>query len=227
MQNLWLRSAVKKTLLSVFATLFLSTVSFAQPSSAGPGANPFPQNDNQWHLGYSVLGYSPTSTFAEVAVRQFGDNSAGSPQEINDVYVDLTNKLTLANSSTDCVNTGPSQTNACAFTSRSATQEDDHHIRYSFKNWGGRCNIWLRINVFAPAPSWIWADLTPWSSGTPFIVVLPVGGANPIVFGKLKGANIYFTPSDPLSATDAQNFTLLEPSTVVPGLGTIYRFRAK
>ena len=147
--------------------------------------------------------------------------------EVNAVYEDNTNKISLANPPTDCANGGPAETNACTFQTSTATQEDEHHIRYNFRNWGGRCTIWLRINVSSPVAVWKWADLTPWSSGQTFIVVVPEGGSNGEVFGKLKGVNIFMTPHDPLSDEDKINFILVDTAKTVPGLGTIYRITAK
>jgi hypothetical protein len=82
---------------------------------------------------------------------------------------------------------------------------------------------------YEPTAKWKWADLTPWSSGSPFIVVVPNDALPDTaeVFGKLDGKNIFFTPSDPLSSVDADHFKLLESKKTVPGLGTIYRFQTK
>lgn len=195
--------------------------------TATPGPDPFPQGDNEWHLGYGVSSFADAGSFAEVARRGHGDQSAGRPQETNAVYTDNTNKIVLANPPTDCQNTGPAETNACAFTSRSATQEDDHNIRYSYRNWGGRCDMWLRVTLYPPATKWIWAAETPWSGGSPFIVVVPEGAKDARVFGKLAGKNIFFTPSDPLNDQDAQSFELIGHPVTTPGLGTIYRIKAK
>ena len=188
----------------------------------------FPTENNQWHLGYSVLSFDQNGAYMEVAVHQMGDAKPSSQGEFDSTYVDNINKIALLDPPVGCRNTGPADTNACQFTS-GATQEGDHQIRYIYRNWGGRCLMWLRIMVYKPALLWKWADLTPWSSGSPFIVVVPDEAAQDSaqVFGKLDGANIYFTPSDPLSAPDAQNFKLLDPKKVVPGLGTVYRFQTR
>jgi hypothetical protein len=221
------RRAAVVYLMPALIFLYYSTISFAQPGPAGPSGNPFPAGDNQWHLGYSTVSYSATSTYAEVAKTSMGDQDANHPMEVNSLYTDNTNKITLANPPTGCQNGGPSQTNACTFVTATATAGDDHNIRYDFRNWGGRCVIWLRLNVFAPISVWQWADFTPWSSGQTFIVVVPEGGSNPEVFGKLNGVNIFMTPSSPLSDADSQHFTLADQPKTVPGLGTIYRITAK
>jgi hypothetical protein len=190
--------------------------------------NPYPTNDNQWHVGYSIFCFfDPDGKYAEVAVQQMADASTDSPVEIDNIYIDATNKIALADPPVGCRNTGLPQTNACVSTSSAATQEGDHQIRYVYRNWGGRCSMWLRIMVHEPVPLWVWTDLTPWSPGSPFIVIVPEAAIpdSAQVFGKLNGANIFFTPSDPLSAIDAQSFKLLEPKKVVPGLGTIYRVK--
>jgi hypothetical protein len=192
----------------------------------GPGEHPFPEEDNKWHLGYGVPGYSSEGNFQEVARTGMGDRDADHPMEVNQVYENLGNRIVLQNPSTDCGNTGPASTNACAFTSRSAVSEDDHHVRYSFRNWGGRCDIWLRVMLYPKITAWKWGDLTPWSSGSPFIVIVPDGVSTPVVFGKLEGRNIFFLPSDPLSETDKEHFELLD-SRPVPGLGIVYRFKTK
>jgi hypothetical protein len=193
---------------------------------SGPGDNPFPDHDDTWHLGYGVPGYSDEGIFQEVAHQQMGDQSADNPMEASGVYENLDNKILLQDSATDCVNTGPASTNACVFTSRSAVLEDDHHVRWSYRNWGGRCNIWLRVKLFPKTTVWKWGDVTPWSNGSPFIVIVPDGVSTPAVFGKLHGKNIFFIPSDPLSDTDKNNFKLLD-SRAVLGLGTVYRFETK
>jgi hypothetical protein len=202
----------------------------AQGSGAGPGGNPFPDADNQWHLGYSIESFSTDGIFADVASTQMGDQSPDNPMESNGTYEGPEGKkVVLLNPPVDCVNTGPASTNACTFTSSAATQVDDRHIKYTYRNWGGRCVMSLRVMIYGPAPQWNWGALTPWSSGSPFIVVVPETAipGTAVVFGKLSRANIFFTPSDPLSATDSNYFVLLEPAKVVPGLGTIYRFKTK
>jgi hypothetical protein len=193
-------------------------------------SNPFPEHDNQWHLGYSVQSFDSNPTFSEEKATGMGDRDAKHPMEVTGIYTDPDNKVALANPPVVCVNTGPAETNACVFTSTGATQNDQHSIRYTFRNWGGRCTISLRVLHYKPVADWKWADPTPWSNGSPFIVVVPEQASpqgSAVVFGRLNGANIFFAPSDPLSATDATHFTLLEPKKVVPGLGTIYRFHVK
>ena len=217
---------MRTQLLVCLASLAFASIAIGQPAPP-QGNNPFPEHDNQWHLGYSVRSYASTGEFAQVKGTQMGDASAGHPGEVSGVYSDPVNKITSAAPPYDCVNTGPSETNACTFASVGVQPNDEHSLRYTYKNWGGRCILSLRILVYKPVPDWKWADPTPWSSGSPFLVVVPEGAVDAMVFGKLNGANIAFTPSDPLSAADANYFTLTEPKKVVPGLGTVYRFKTK
>jgi hypothetical protein len=225
--NLRFGSCRERYLVAVLAVL---TATVATQGQGGPPTNPFPTNDNQWHLGYSVQSYASTGTFADVASHQMGDQSASHPMEVSDIWAGPSDKKTvLLTPPTDCVNTGPASTNACTFISTSATQVDESHFRYTFRNWGGRCVISLRVMEYDQTLSWEWSDPTPWSSGSPFIVVVPEKAVpnTAEVFGKLAGANIFFTPSDPLSDTDAKYFKLVEPKKIVPGLGTVYRFQTK
>lgn len=215
----------------IFAAFALLTAVFGQQQTTEP-SNPFPPGNNQWHLGYSVKSFDNTGVFHTVAGHQMGDQSANNPMEVNDTFTNpdpQNTKVVLLNPPVDCVNTGPASTNACVFTSSSAQQVDGNKIRYSYRNWGGRCVMSVRVMEYAATVKWTWASLAPWSTGSPFIVVVPEEAVDgtPEVFGKLNGANIYFSPSDPLSATDAQHFKLLEPKKFVPGLGTIYRFEAR
>ena len=87
----------------------------------------------------------------------------------------------------------------------------------------------IRIMRYKPVLVWKWAELSPWATGSPFIVVVPEEAApnTAAVFGRLEGRNIYMIPSDPLSDVDAKYFKLLEPKKTVPGLGTIYRIQTK
>jgi hypothetical protein len=192
--------------------------------------NPFPASDNQWHLGYSVQSFDSVGTFENVEGHQHGDQSPTRPMETSGIFTNNSaDKVVLANPPVDCQNTGPAETNACTFTSSSAVQVDSNHIKYTFRNWGGRCILSLRVMRYKPILVWKWAEQSPWSTGSPFIVVVPEEAApgTAAVFGKLDGKNIYMIPSDPLSSADDKYFKLLEPKKVVPGLGTIYRFQTK
>lgn len=145
-----------------------------------PKDNPFPTNENQWHLGYSVQSFDSNGTFENVEGHQHGDQSPNRPQETSGVFTNTTpDKVVLANPPVDCQNTGPAETNACVFTSSSAVQVDANHIKYTFRNWGGRCIMSLRIMRYKPVLTWKWAELSPWATGSPFIVVVPEEAAPP------------------------------------------------
>jgi hypothetical protein len=171
---------------------------------------------------YTLPGYSDIGSFKQYPV-QMGDQDADHPGEYSGTYTDSVNKIVLQDPKTDCLNTGPASTNACVFTTSSATQDDDHNIRFTFRNWGGRCLMSVNMMVYPLIQVQYWSDLTPWSVGSPFIVTVPEDATSATVFGKLNGANIFFTPSDPLSQDDAKNFTLVDKK-VIDGFGTIYRF---
>jgi hypothetical protein len=221
-----IRNSVLKIPFCCFVLMLMPGVILLASQDGVRQGNPFPLNDNQWRLGYSTNSFESEGSYEEVAGHQMGDQSPNRPMEVNGVYENTTpNKVVLANPQVSCVNTGPAETNACTFTSSSAVQVDATHIKYTFRNWGGRCIMSLRVMSYKPTVVWRWSDPAPWSTGSPFIVVVPeeaVAGTS-VVFGKLGGKNIYFTPSDPLSDVDAKYFKLLEPKKVVPGLGTVYR----
>jgi hypothetical protein len=222
-------SKLKASLCAATTVLIGFTTAFAMQQQAKQD-NPFPTNDNQWHLGYSIQSFDNSGTFENQEGHQLGDQSPNHPMEVSGVFTNNTpDKVVLANPPVDCQNTGPAETNACVFTSSSASQVDSNHIKYTFRNWGGRCILTLRVMRYKPTLVWKWADLSPWSTGSPFIVVVPEEAApnTAAVFGRLEGKNIYMIPSDPLSDADAKYFKLLEPKKVVPGLGAIYRFQTK
>jgi hypothetical protein len=183
----------------------------------------FPKDDNQWHLLYTVTSFETTGKSMLVS-EQLPDSSPKNPYEITKEFTDPNHKIVLQTPPVDCFNTGPASTNACTFTSSSATQEDEHTIRYVFRNWGGRCLMSVRLLVFAMTAKPHWSELFPWSEGSTFIVTVPTLATSATVFGRLKGENIFFTPQDSLSQTDAKRFTLLDKK-VINDFGTIYRFK--
>lgn len=187
-------------------------------------ADNFPAGDNQWHLLYTTAGFERTGTFKSID-EPMNDQDADHPGERNNIYRDPINKIVLLNPPVTCVNGGPPQTNACTFATGSARQNDDHSISYSVRNWGGRCVLSIRVMVYAPISEPHWTDTHPWSEGSPFIVIVPEEATSATVFGKIRGENIYFTPSEDLSPHDRERFEYVDKK-VVPGLGTIFRFKS-
>jgi hypothetical protein len=182
---------------------------------------PFPTADNQWHLLYSESGYASTGT-AETMGIQMGSQTVSSQGEQAGTFTNNNDRIVVANPDHDCLlGDAPASGNSCDFISTAIRQEDEHHISWKFRNWGARCVIRLRYTKYAAIDVPRWTEFQPWNNGKHFIVVVPTAARSATVFGKLGGANVFMTPSDPLSADDSKRFRLVA-SKVIPSIATVY-----